>query len=403
MRTVEVLFGVSPSTNTSTANRSSFKAAISSAPAIGISGLTAMPVVENQAGDNQQSSSRLCGRSLGTAAFELHHTSSRPAGAKHGEGNLTGLRVSISHTSPLEELVRGLSSLSSETSEPIEIQDVVNHSHLAIIHGELMEKTGNSVRLSEDSVGTETEATSALAIRGSHSTDSQDSLQLRFKPLFEKQVGGLPVVKEEKHTKTETKRLSLHSHGSRLTHRLALAFSASSPTLSSRNQKNITVTPKEGTPTVCTSDVSEGWLRWPNGTTRSRKTRRNRYDIRASMTVYRLRDLRQARCLRWLNETQHLSIRMLRIQDKNNPSTDNSNLTALSFVIPMFNYDLTVRAGMTSGRMEIDLLLMIEAERRKCIATGVVWNHRQIDRLSWLILEVQSLVSVQCPSDHFLC
>ena len=142
LRTVEVLFGVLPSTNTSTANRSSFTAAISSPLAIGISGLTAMPVVDNQAGDNQQSSSRRRGRSLGPAAFELHHTSSRAAGANYGEGNLTGLRVSISHTSPLDELVRGFSSLSSETSEPIEIQDVVNHSHLAIVHRELHGENG---------------------------------------------------------------------------------------------------------------------------------------------------------------------------------------------------------------------------------------------------------------------
>jgi hypothetical protein len=119
---------------------------------------------------------------------------SREVYAKHREVRPTGLRLSISNTSPLDELVRGLSPLPLDSRTSIEVQDVVNHSHSTIIRGESLDKRGNSLRLSEESIGTGTEATSVLATRGSQSTDSQDSLRLGLKPFFEKQSGGLPVV-----------------------------------------------------------------------------------------------------------------------------------------------------------------------------------------------------------------
>lgn len=282
-------------------------------------------------------------------------------------------------------------------SELVEVQDVVHHSHLPIIHDEPIEKTGNSVRLSEESVGTGTEATSVLATRGSQSTDSQDSLRLGLKPYFEKQVGGLPVVKEENHIKAETKRLSLHSHGSRLTHRLALAFSASSPALSLRNQKSITGTSKEGTSNVRSPDVSEN-LAPPAKMDNERSEHFTDLEepIRYQGVRNRLSSPRiEASSLSALAQLDSASfVSRAPNPRQENRSTDNSGHTALSSIIRMFNHDLTIRAGITSGQMERNLLRMIEAERQRCIATGIVWNHRQIDRLSWLILEVQSLVSV---------
>jgi hypothetical protein len=67
--------------------------------------------------------------------------------------------------------------------------------------------------------------------------------------------------------------------------------------------------------------------------------------------------------------------------------------SGLSFIIPMFNQDCAVNSSVTAGQLEINLLRMIEAERQKCVASGVLWSHRQVCALTWVIENVQSLVS----------
>lgn len=73
--------------------------------------------------------------------------------------------------------------------------------------------------------------------------------------------------------------------------------------------------------------------------------------------------------------------------------------SALSFIIPMFNPDCSVRSSITPGQLEITLLRMVEAERQKGVSSGTPWQ-QQICLLSWLIANVQNLVSASSLIQH---
>jgi hypothetical protein len=81
-------------------------------------------------------------------------------------------------------------------------------------------------------------------------------------------------------------------------------------------------------------------------------------------------------------------------------TTSGALLSALSFVLPMFNQDCSVRYSVTPGQLEINLLKMIECERQKCTSSGILWGEEQSSSLSWMIENIRNLVSyVSCLSN----
>jgi hypothetical protein len=87
------------------------------------------------------------------------------------------------------------------------------------------------------------------------------------------------------------------------------------------------------------------------------------------------------------------------IQQPRVPASSTSTRSGLSFIVPMFNPDCSLNPSVTAGQMEINLLRMIEAERQKCAMLGIPWEHQQIYALSWVIRNVQSMVSSVCQSN----
>lgn len=76
------------------------------------------------------------------------------------------------------------------------------------------------------------------------------------------------------------------------------------------------------------------------------------------------------------------------------PTSSTNPASGLTSIIPMFNRDCSLSASVTAGELEINLLRMVEAERQKCAMLGIPWGHQQVDTLSWVIRNVQSLVSI---------
>ncbi|KAJ9104651.1 hypothetical protein QFC21_002149 [Naganishia friedmannii] len=72
-------------------------------------------------------------------------------------------------------------------------------------------------------------------------------------------------------------------------------------------------------------------------------------------------------------------------------TTSGALLSALSFVLPMFNQDCSVRYSVTPGQLEINLLKMIEFERQKCISSGISWGEEQSASLSWMMENIRNL------------
>jgi hypothetical protein len=355
------------------------------------------------AAQNGQSPVRRLSRECGLPAVVTERMSAIPPNSVK-ESSPEGLRLIILEKSPLEELTNALvpsppaeagpihkTESSEDTS--IKVCDTASQSHTPIIHNGPRETPAVAVRVSEESTGAATEATSIFATRGSQSTDSQDSLLPGLKPFFGKRAGCLPVVKEENQSKNETKRLSLHAHGNRLANRLASAFSISSPALLSHNHNSLPATPIDG-PRV---EYPTGILEETAGDISVRKGGGDGMGRSAQTNA----DQSSSILLPSGGRPGQADLDSAYFDSLGNSSMQNSRRQtiiarpALSFVIPMLNQDSTIRAGMTPGQVEINLLRMIEAERQKCIVNGTVWNHRQIDGLTWLITDVQNLVSTE--------
>lgn len=361
--------------------------------------------VPAKAQDIHRSPSQRCSRYFGTSALEPRRFSSVLPNS-NGTSKPTGLRLSISDKSPLSQLVHGLVPLSpletsslqgpgSDNNAVIEIRDVIITSHTPIIHHGLEESGTDSLRLSEESTGAVTEAASVLATRGSRSTDSQDSFVPGLKPFLGKRAECLPVVREESQPKVETKRLSLHAHGTRLTNRLVYAFSASSPVLLLRNHHNLPATSNGDSPSANAPDFSDGA---GHVSPISKEISEGQDNSTFFGNPQPIRDP-QPSLLQPIGASALTQLDSAYFDSSGNNSRQDSRptitnaLPALSFIIPMFNHDCTIRTGTTPGQMEINLLRMIEAERQRCIVTGTVWNRRQIDGISWLISDIQNLVS----------
>lgn len=354
---------------------------------------------------NGQSPTRRYSRDGGIPAVNTKRISVIPPTSVK-ESRPDGLHLAIPDKSPLEELAHTLvppyPTAASSSGKPgpteetsIKVCDTASQSHTPVIHESCKETPAAIVRVSEESTGAATEATSIFATRGSQSTDSQDSLLPGLKPLLGKRAGCLPVVREENQSKVESKRLSLHAHGSRLANRLASAFSMSSPALLSLSLSSLPATPIDGPqpefPGAVAGEAVDVGLVGKGARDGQDDARGDYKNHDSSSPVTRQPNGGICSGPADLDSAYYDSLGSSFTQSMR-PTTVIAR-PALSYIVPMFNQDSTIRPGMSPGQVEINLLRMIEAERQKCIVNGTVWNHRQIDGLTWLITDVQNLVS----------
>lgn len=250
---------------------------------------------------------------------------------------------------------------------------------------------GAQVRQSEESTGAATNATSVLATRDSLSNGSHDSALTTSKSLFKKRAERLAIVTKDL-TERKLNLMGLPVDGN---HRTSAISLSSAPSDLPETLANAFLVP-----------------RLPEG------LGRQEYEVRIggiSSNKHGFTPLNNSPAIEsQASSPEHHPSRTLRStlsrmdssyfdshQDRSkrsshrlgNTTSGTTPTSGLSFILPMFNQDCSVNSSVTAGQLEINLLRMIEAERQKCVASGVPWSHRQVCALTWVIENVQSLVS----------
>lgn len=252
-------------------------------------------------------------------------------------------------------------------------------------------------RQSEESTGAVTNATSVLATRDSLSNGSHDSALSTSKSLLGKRAERLAVVTTDlaggklNHTR-------LPVDGSSLTS--AISLSSLVPGLPGRSDSPIPLANAFLVPHLPDASGRKGYgvqIGGPCSTGEGSTLLDNSpaLDSLASsaehQSSHRIRSTLSRLNSSYFESPQD---RFSSRHQLGNPISSTTSPSGLSFILTMFNQDCSVESSVTAGQLEINLLRMIEAERQKCVASGVPWGHRQVCALTWVIENVQCLVSL---------